>query len=59
MEREELKRHIQEQSIRMVVDTAVKKSAEVIDYLIMHGFSKDEAQELITEVMMDRYRRKK
>lgn len=57
MNREELKGYIQKQSVRMVVDTAVKKSAEVIDYLIKHGFSKDETQELIAEVMMDRYRR--
>ena len=59
MDREELKGYIQRQSAKMVVDTAVRKSAEVIDYLIKHGFSKDETQELITEVMMDRYRRKK
>lgn len=57
MDREELKGYIQKQSVRMVVDTAVKKSAEVIDYLIKHGFSKEETQEFITEVMMDRYRR--
>ena len=59
MDREELKGYIQKQSVRMVLDTAVRKSAEVIDYLIMHGFSKDETEELITEVITDRYRRKK
>ena len=59
MDREELKGYIQKQSVRMVLDTAVKKSAEVIDYLIMHGFDKKETEEIIAEVITDRYRRKK
>ena len=59
MDREELKGYIQRQSARMVVDTAVRKSAEVIDYLIKHGFDKKETEEIIAEVITDRYRRKK